>query len=432
MNKKILHLAIPNIISNLSVPLLTSVDTALMGRMESEIYIGAIALGGLIFNFIYWSFGFLRMGSTGLTAQAYGEQNDAKLMQILGRALVFGFASGLILLLFQQPISAIGFRLINGSAGVEALAQEYFSVRIWAAPATLCLYGLMGWFFGMQNAIVPMLLTILINIVNIAANLVFVYYFDMKATGVAMGTVIAQYVGLIVALVIFMRKHGHLLLYFKRKAMFEVEAFKQFLRLNGDIFIRTFLLVFSFAFFENQSAIQGDLTLAVNSVLLQFTAWISYGIDGFAYASESLVGRYTGAKDKSNLRKAINLSFFWAYVMACGYSIVFYFFDEVLLGLFTNQTHVIAFAKLHTEWIVLYPLIATAAFIWDGIFVGMTASKAMRNTMAVATVAYLLFYYAADFTLNAMSNYWLWLTFSSFIAFRGIIQTIYYQRYLRQ
>lgn len=432
MNKKILHLAIPNIISNLSVPLLTSVDTALMGRMESEVYIGAIALGGLIFNFIYWSFGFLRMGSTGLTAQAYGEQNDAKLMQILGRALVFGFASGLILLLFQQPISAIGFRLINGSAGVETLAREYFSVRIWAAPATLCLYGLMGWFFGMQNAIVPMLLTILINIVNIAANLVFVYYFDMKATGVAMGTVIAQYVGFVVALVIFIRKHGHLLVHFKRKAIFEVQAFKEFLRLNGDIFIRTFLLVFSFAFFENQSAIQGDLTLAVNSVLLQFTAWISYGIDGFAYASESLVGRYTGAKDQSNLRKAVNLSFFWAYVLACGYSIIFYCFDESLLVLFTNQSHVIAFAKLHTEWIVLYPLIATAAFIWDGIFVGLTASKAMRNTMAVATVAYLLFYYAADFTLNTMSNYWLWLTFSSFIAFRGIIQTIYYQRYLRQ
>lgn len=430
MNKKILYLAIPNIISNLSVPLLTSVDTALMGRMETEIYIGAIALGGLIFNFVYWSFGFLRMGSTGLTAQAFGEKNDAKLMQILGRALVFGFVSGLILLVFQSPLMDFGFYLLDGSQEVESLAKEYFSIRIWAAPATLCLYGLMGWFFGMQNSVVPMVLTILINIVNIIANVIFINYFGMKADGVALGTVIAQYTGFIVALIIFYKRHGRLLQYFKRKAIFEIQAFKQFLSLNRDIFIRTFLLVFSFAFFENQSAAQGDLTLAVNSILLQFVSWISYGIDGFAYASESLVGRYAGAKDKSNLRKAINLSFIWAYGLAIIYSLIFYVFDVELLQLFTNQQNVIAAAQNYMIWIVFFPIIATSGYIWDGIFIGLTASKAMRNTMILAFAFFMILFYSTDYQLATMTNFWLWLTFSLFIFIRGIIQTIYYKMYL--
>ena len=430
MNKKILYLAIPNIISNLSVPLLTSVDTALMGRMESEIYIGAIALGGLIFNFVYWSFGFLRMGSTGLTAQAFGEKNDAKLMQILGRALIFGFVSGLVLLLSQKWLMDFGFYLLDGSQEVEFLAKEYFSIRIWAAPATLCLYGLMGWFFGMQNSVVPMVLTILINVVNIIANVIFINYFGMKADGVALGTVIAQYAGFIVALVIFYKRHGHLLQYFKRKTIFEIQAFKQFLSLNRDIFIRTFLLVFSFAFFENQSAAQGDLTLAVNSILLQFVSWISYGIDGFAYASESLVGRYAGAKDKSNLRKAINLSFVWAFGLAIVYSLTFYVFEVELLQLFTNQQNVIDAAQNYMIWIVLFPIIATSGYIWDGIFIGLTASKAMRNTMILAFMLFMIVFYIADYQLATMTNFWLWLTFSLFIFIRGIIQTIYYKMYL--
>ena len=430
MNKKILYLAIPNIISNLSVPLLTSVDTALMGRMESEIYIGAIALGGLIFNFVYWSFGFLRMGSTGLTAQAFGEKNDAKLMQILGRALVFGFVSGLVLLLSQKWLMDFGFYLLDGSQEVESLAKEYFSIRIWAAPATLCLYGLMGWFFGMQNSVVPMVLTILINVINIIANVIFIHYFGMKADGVALGTVIAQYAGFIVALVIFYKRHGHLLQYFKRKAIFEIQAFKQFLSLNRDIFIRTFLLVFSFAFFENQSAAQGDLTLAVNSILLQFVSWISYGIDGFAYASESLVGRYAGAKDKANLRKAINLSFVWAFGLAIIYSLTFYVFEVELLQLFTNQENVIDAAQNYMIWIVIFPLIATSGYIWDGIFIGLTASKAMRNTMILAFMFFMIVFHIADYQLATMTNFWLWLTFSLFIFIRGIIQTIYYKMYL--
>lgn len=431
MNKKILHLAIPNIISNLSVPLLSSVDIALMGRMESETYIGAIALGSLIFNFVYWSFAFLRMGTTGLTAQAYGEKNNPKIMQILGRAIIFALAAGLILLLVQWFLVDFGFSILNGSKEVENLAKEYFSIRIWAAPATLSLYALMGWFFGMQNAVIPMVLTIIINIVNIVANLVLINYFGMKADGVALGTVLAQYTGFIVALVIFYKKYGNLLIHFKRKAIFEIESFKQFLSLNRDIFVRTFLLVFTLAFFENQSAAQGNLTLAINSILLQFIAWISYGVDGLAYASESLVGKYTGAKNQEKLKKAINLSFIWSYILAVLYSLVFYLFDVELLQLFTNQENIISVAQDYMIWIIVFPIIGTVCYMWDGVFIGLTASKAMRNTMFWAFAFYMILFYIIDYQLEMMTNFYLWLTFSLFIIVRGIVQTVYYHLYLK-
>lgn len=403
----------------------------MMGRMESEIYIGAIALGALIFNFVYWSFGFLRMGTTGLTAQAFGEKNNAKLMQILGRAMIFAFGSGLIILIAQFFLLNVGFSILDGSEAVESLAKEYFSIRIWAAPATLCLYAMMGFFFGMQNALVPMVLTIIINVVNLIANIILIQYFDMKADGVALGTVIAQYTGFIIALIIFYKKHGELLVHFQRKAIFEIQAFKKFLSLNRDIFVRTFMLVFAFAFFENQSAAQGNLTLAINSILLQFVAWISYGIDGFAFASESLVGKYAGAKNQEKLRKSINLSFVWAFGLAFTYSLIFYVFDVPLLHLFTNQENLITAAQDYTIWIVLFPILATAGYMWDGVFVGLTASKAMRNTMLWAFIFYIILFYAVDYQLVEMTNFWLWLTFSLFIGIRGIVQTVYYRLYLK-
>lgn len=403
----------------------------MMGRMESEIYIGAIALGALIFNFVYWSFGFLRMGTTGLTAQAFGEKNNAKLMQILGRAMIFAFGSGLIILVAQFFLLNIGFSILDGSEAVESLAKEYFSIRIWAAPATLCLYAMMGFFFGMQNALVPMVLTIIINVVNLIANIVLIQYFGMKADGVALGTVIAQYTGFIIALIIFYKKHGELLVHFQRKAIFEIQAFKKFLSLNRDIFVRTFMLVFAFAFFENQSAAQGNLTLAINSILLQFVAWISYGIDGFAFASESLVGKYAGAKNQEKLRKSINLSFVWAFGLAFTYSLIFYVFDVPLLHLFTNQENLITAAQDYTIWIVLFPILATAGYMWDGVFIGLTASKAMRNTMLWAFIFYIILFYAVDYQLVEMTNFWLWLTFSLFIGIRGIVQTVYYRLYLK-
>ena len=427
MNKQILRLAIPNILSNLSVPLLSTVDTALMGRQESAAYIGAVALGALLFNFIYWSFSFLRMGTTGLTAQAYGEDNKSDVSNILGRALLTALAGSVLLLLIQIPLANLSFNLLDASETVETFAKEYFYVRIWAAPATLALYAFMGWFFGMQNAIYPLLLTILINVVNIICNIYFVNYLGMKANGVALGTVIAQYTGLVAALILFKIKYTHLIKYFKRKIIFEINAIKKFIALNRDIFIRTFCLIFAFAFFDNESAKQGDVILAVNAILLQFVSWMSYGIDGFAHATESLIGKYLGAKNKPLLKKAMKYSFLWAMGFSILYSVGYIFFGKNLLLLFTNQENIIQEALPYLFWVALFPIVATPGYIWDGIFVGYTASVAMRSTMLIALAIFLGFYY---FQLSVFDwgNNGLWFTLLLFMAGRGAVQWVWYER----
>ncbi len=427
MNRQILQLAIPNIISNLSVPLLSSVDTALMGRQEGAEYIGAVAIGALIFNFVYWSFAFLRMGTTGLAAQAYGQSDAPKIIHILGRALALALVSGGVIIALQVPLGEWSFSLLGASQEVETLAAEYFYTRIWAAPATLCLYAFMGWFFGMQNAIYPLILTVLINVVNIICNVYFVNYLGMTVDGVALGTVIAQYVGFVTAIGLFYYKYAYLLPHLKRKALLELAAFKSFMTLNADIFIRTFCLVFAFAYFDNQSAIMGDMTLAVNGVLLQFTFWVSYGVDGFGFAAESLVGKYYGAKNKPLLTKAIRYSFYWGMGLAVVYSLGFLVFGEPLLYIFTDQMDIIQAATPFLIWIVVFPLAGTPAYIWDGVYIGITASKAMRNTMFLALAVFLLFI-NLQLWQTSWGNHGLWASLIVLMASRGVIQWWWYDK----
>jgi len=430
LNKQILRLAIPNILSNLSVPLLSTVDTALMGRQESAAYIGAVAIGALIFNFIYWSFGFLRMGTTGLTAQANGERNKASMANILGRALVTALAGAAMLLLLQVPLAEMSFGLLGASTEVESLSREYFFTRIWAAPATLALYAFMGWFFGMQNAIYPLILTIVVNVVNIICNIWFVNYLGMKADGVALGTVIAQYTGLVVALGLFRYRYYYLVGHFSRKVIFELGAFRKFLALNRDIFLRTFCLIFAFAFFDNRSAMQGDVVLAVNSVLLQFVNWMSYGIDGFAYATESLIGKFLGAKDHSKLKTTIRTSFSWAMGFSVLYSLIYWAVGDSLLYIFTDQQDIISGASGLLVWIVLFPILATPSYIWDGIYIGFTASVAMRNAMILALAVYLGFYFTQQYFFD-WGNNGLWLALLVFMVARGGIQWVVYNRTIK-
>lgn len=426
MNKEILRLAIPNILSNLSVPLLSTVDTALMGRQESAAYIGAVALGSLLFNFIYWSFSFLRMGTTGLAAQAYGKKDQSATSNILGRALLTALVGSVLLLIIHIPLANISFNILDASETVEDLAKEYFYIRIWAAPATLALYAMMGWFFGMQNAIYPLILTILINVVNIVCNLYFVNHMGMKADGVALGTVIAQYVGVVTAVFLFLKKYRAQIKYFKKEVIFELNELKRFVALNRDIFIRTFCLVFAFAFFDNESAKQGDVILAVNAVLLQFVSWMSYGVDGFAYASESLVGKYLGANDERMLKKSIRISFVWAMGFAVLYCLAYWLFGEELILLFTDQENIITIAKSFVFWVALFPILATPSYVWDGIYIGHTASIAMRNTMLIALTFFLSFYYL-QLNFFDWGNNGLWLSLSLFMVARGGVQWMWYR-----
>ena len=420
MNRELLRLAIPNIISNISIPLLSSVDTLLMGHL-SPAHLGAVGIGSMIFNFFYWNFGFLRMGTTGITAQAYGRGDNNDISNTLGRAIIVSLAIAFLLLIFQKPIANASFSLMNVLDSQWDMVGEYFFIRLYAAPATLALYALIGWFFGMQNAIIPLILTIFINVVNIAFSVFFVHYLDMEISGVAWGTVIAQYSGLSLGLILIFAKYRPYITGQSLKALSKISELKQFLLINRDIFFRTICLTFVFAFFYSKSSEAGDLVLASNVILMQFLNWMSYGIDGFAYATESLTGKYFGKKNIEKLNQAIRLSFIWGGVVAVSFSLLYAFGGTILISIFTNQEEVRSFTRPFLIWMIITPIAGFWSYIWDGIFVGITASKAMRNSMVISLgIYFLIFYSLRGLAINDL----LWLSLIMFLVARGAIQSI--------
>jgi len=425
VNKEIFRLAIPNIISNLTVPILGMVDLALLGHLESEVYIGAIALGGMIFNIIYWGFGFLRMGTGGFTAQAYGREDKQEVALVLGRSLLVGLAGGILILILQYPISMLSFWIMDGSREVEVLAKEYFTIRVFAAPATISLYALTGWFLGMQNARYPLIIALVVNVLNLAFNFYFIYELGMKHEGVALGTVLAQYSGLILAVILLLKKYRNYFRYFQLSAMMKAKAMKEFFLVNADIVVRTLLLLFTFSFFTNQSAKISNEILAINTILLQYLFIFSYFIDGFANASEALVGKYFGAGNKADLKKVIRRIFLWGIYICIPFTLTYLFAGKNLLYLLTNQPEIIDDASGYLFWIAMVPFVTFAAFIWDGVYIGATATKAMRNAMIVS--ALLVFLPAYYLLVNLFGNHGLWFAMMLFMASRGIVLSIFYK-----
>lgn len=410
-----LRLAIPNILSNISVPLLSTVDTALMGRL-TELHLGAVGLGAMIFNFLYWNFGFLRMGTTGMAAQAYGAEDAEAVAATLGRALLIAFLLAGIILLFQRPITELGFQLLNVSEGQLPLVREYVNIRIWAAPATLATYVLFGWLFGLQNAMYPLVLTVFSNVINMVLSWWLVNYRGLETAGVAYGTLLAQYAGFLLALVLVLYKYRLYLQLIRPKLLGQWAAFRQFLSVNGDLFIRTFCLTFAFGFFYSRSALDGAMILAVNVILLQFLNWMSYGVDGFAYAAESLVGKYAGRQAPRRTSAVIRRSFLWGMALAAVYAIVYRLGGDLLLHVFTDQADVIAAATPYLFWMFLFPLLSTPCYIWDGVFIGLVASQAMRNTMLLALAVFLAAYYPLQ---AQWGNHGLWAALLLFMVARG-------------
>ena len=422
MNREILRLAIPNIISNLSVPLLSLVDVALMGHLDSAEYILTIGFGVMIFNFVYWSFGFLRMGTSGFTAQEYGKSDNRECLLILGRALLVAVTGASLLISLKTPLLKLSLLLIDTTPEVKAYVAEYFAIRILAAPATISLFAFTGWFFGMQNAKYPMILTISVNLLNITFSLWFVRYAGMKSNGVALGTLLAQYCGLMLAFALFYKRYRHLLPFWNTSHLLEIDKIKRFLTVNSDIIIRTLCLMFAFSFIKIQSAKEGIVMGSANIVLLELFMIIAFGIDGFANAAESIVGKYFGAGDEKNFRDAIKRSFQWGMGLSILLVSIFYLFGRELLETVTDNQEVINSAMPFMGWLILSPVINTIPFIWDGIYVGMTASKAMRNTMLMSTFLFFLPTYYLFHTM--LGNHALWLALTLFMLARGISQTL--------
>lgn len=424
MNKKILHLAIPNIISNISIPLLGIVDMALMGHLESDVYIGAIALGSLIFNFIYWGLGFLRMGTSGFTAQAWGRRDLPETILVLSRAAFIALITGVGLLLLQKPIEILSFLVLKGETQVEELAMAYFRIRIWAAPAALGQFALLGFFLGMQNARLPMVVLVSTNVINIGCSYLFVMKLGMESNGVALGTVIAQYSGLFIAFFFFRKYFQRLFRYWSLQGTIEWEKLKHFLLINKDIFIRTMCLVVVFSIFTARSAstdVQNegaDTILAVNSLLLQFFMFFSFLIDGFAHASEALTGKFIGARDQLSLKRSIRLLFIWGTGISVVFTLIFLLGGEAIFKALTNNTEVIANARPYFFWVVMVPMVSFTAFLWDGIFIGATAGPEMRNAMLASTLV--VFFPAYILAGRFMGNHGLWLAFILFMIARGV------------
>ncbi|HRY34248.1 MAG TPA: MATE family efflux transporter [Bacteroidales bacterium] len=420
MNKRILALAIPNIVTNIAIPLLGMVDMGLMGHLESSVYVGAVALGTTIFSFIFWSFGFLRMGTSGFTAQALGARNLRESMHTLYRALLVAFGSGLAIIALQLPLETAAFSLIKGSAEVEDLAREYFRIRVYAAPPTLCLYAFTGWFIGMQNARIPMVVSISVNVMNILFSLLFIQFAGMKSDGIALANIVSQYAGLLLAVIFFYRYYGKLLRYKLTGLRMQITAdMRKFLKVNADIFIRTICLIVALSFFTLQSAKAGDTLLAVNSLLFQLFYFFSYFIDGFAYAAEALVGKSIGAGDGLQLRKTVRRLFRWGFFLSIPFTLLYFFGGAFILGLLTHHADVLNAAVPYLFWAGVVPLVSFSAFLWDGIYVGATASAAMRNAMIIITfVIFLPSYYLLE---PLLGNHGLWLAMMIFLASRGIL-----------
>lgn len=422
MNKSILKLAIPNIISNITIPLLSMVDMILMGHLESASYIGAIALGGTIFSVLYSFFSFLRAGTTGFTAQALGSGDKTETIYSLYRSVCIGIPIIIFILSMQIPIAKLSSLLLDGSEEVKQLAISYFYIRIWAAPANIMLYCLNGWFVGMQNTKIPMFIAILINVMNIVFSIFFVLILNKNVTGVALGTVIAQYSGLTLAIVMLIKNYKSYFIKINKNILFDFSKIKRFFKVNTDLMIRSFLLIISIAFFTNQSAKLGDNILAVNMILLQSFYIFSYFTDGFAYAGEALVGKYVGSKDRNNLVKAIRLLLLWGFSISVPFTILYAIFPSTFVRIISDNPNILLEVKPYYIYMIVIPIITFAAFIWDGIYIGATASKAIRNTMIIATI--FVFLPAWYLLTPKFGNHGLWIAFLCFMIARGVSMSV--------
>ncbi|WP_251620527.1 MATE family efflux transporter [Odoribacter lunatus] len=429
MNRRILRIAIPSIVSNITVPLLGLADVTIVGHMGDAAYIGAIAVGGMLFNILYWNFGFLRMGTSGLTSQAYGRKERREEMRVLTQAVSVGLLSALVILLVQYPVERVAFGLLEASGEVEVHAVRYFRVCVWGAPAVLMMYGLKGWFIGMQNSRFPMYVAIAVNCINILCSVGFVFGLGMKIEGVALGTVVAEWCGLALAVGLWMRRYGNLRRYFTVRGSLRVSAMKRFFSVNRDIFLRTLCLIAVTVFFTSTGAKQGDVVLAVNTLLMQLFTLFSYVMDGFAYAGEALVGRYVGACDAEGIRRVVRNLFGWGIGLALFFTLLYGVGGERFLGLLTGERGVVEEAGRYFYWALAVPFAGFAAFLWDGILIGATATRLMLRAMSVAAAAFFLLYY---FFPGGQDNHALWASFLVYLLLRGVLQTYWGRVILRK
>ncbi|MBQ6988432.1 MAG: MATE family efflux transporter [Alistipes sp.] len=422
MNREILRIALPNIISNITVPIMGIAGTMIAGHLgDSVATIGALAIGVSIFNFIYWNCSFIRMGTSGITAQAFGAGDYRTTTLMLARAITVSLVVGLIAIILQRPLGLGALAIMNGNE----LVSDYFFARIWAVPAGVLLFGLNGWLTGMQNAIIPMIVAVLVNTIHVAFSIWFAFPLGMGIVGIAYASVVAQWTGVIITAAITWWHFRKSFVAIKWREVIDMQAMKEFFLINRDIIVRTLCIVATYTFFTAASARMGDDNiLAVNTILLQLFTLFSYMNDGFAYAAEALTGRFIGARDVGSLRKAVRGCVIWCLVVAIIYIGVYIGWWRDLLMLFISSDAqdaevLLDYAGRYIGWIIAIPLAAAMPFVMDGIMVGATQSRIMRDSMILSTIAYFALFYAFK---PIIGNNALWLAFSSYMFLRGALQ----------
>lgn len=421
INREILRLSVPAILSNITVPLLGLCDTAIAGHLGADSYIGAIAVGSMMINVTFWLFGFLRMGTTGITAQAFGANDTAALRTVFSRAVTLGAAIGLLLVLLLYPLRETLLILIAPEEPIRGLASRYYTIVLMSAPALLATNAVQGWLFGMQTTLIPMIVAIATNVINIATSPTLVLVFQTGFIGVAVGTLAANWLGLILALILARRKAGGKLWIPFREVLGDREGLGRFFRVNSDIFFRSAAIMAVSLGITAIGSRLGALTLAVNAVMMQFFNFFSFFMDGLAFTAEALTGRFAGARDFPMLHRSRNALLWWSAAMAAVFFLIYFFASDPIVALITDSPTVRADIRNYHLWLSLIPPLTVAAFIFDGFYIGLTATRAML----VATVISALIFFGICFIhadgIALPDNGRLWTAFLVYLAGRGAI-----------
>lgn len=407
------------ILSNVTVPLLGLVDTAVMGHLEDPRFLAAVAVGATIFSVLFMGLNFLRMGTTGLAAQAKGAGDGARARAVLAQSLLIALAVATLLIAIQRPIGHLALWLIAPGMPVLDPAWTYFSVRIWAAPAALANFALIGWFIGMQNTRAPLFLMLSTNVINMGLSVILVVALGYRTGGVAAASVVAEFAGLGLGIWLLRRELSGLGGRLERRQVFDPARLRQVISVNGNLFIRTLSLMFVFAFITAQGARQGTAILAANAILIQFQYFMAYALDGFAHAAEALVGRALGEENRDGFREAVRLSLIWSAAVALAFALIYLLAGRGIVGLLTGQAALRELAVQYLPWIIASPLVSFWSFLFDGVFVGATWAREMRNTMVLSVLAaFLPAFYVGQ--AAGLGNHGLWLAFLIFMAARAL------------
>ncbi len=425
INHKIWQIAWPAILSNISTPLLGLVDTAILGHLDSTRYLGAVAIGASILSFLYWGFGFLRMGTTGLVARAAGANDSAQQLTVVLQSGILALLLAALVVASQAWWLVLGINLMAPPPEIAGLASEYASIRVFSAPAVLVTYTIMGWFIGRQNTRWPMLILIATNVLNILLDLLFIVVLDWKSAGAAWATLVSEYAGCALALAVAGRQLDWAMASRIQGELRRLRAYGALLRNNQYLFIRTLCLLYAFAFFTAMSTRLGETTLAANTIMLNLMMFAAFGLDGFAYAAEGLAGNAAGAADPKRFFESIKACAIWTATTACLISMTFLLFGPSLYPLITDHADVIAVIDGHALWLAALPLIAAPSYLLDGIFIGAARTRYMMIGMALSLG---LIYLPAAYSLKALGNHGLWLAFTLFNGSRGITLWFYFRR----